>query len=99
MSSPNAIWQVLDRLHAESPLTNSAFGVALAALIYLRWADFQEAEQEAVAAFNGSAYEPAFPARLHWRSYHDRDPRELHQLFSMELPGALEGFGNTRHNP
>ena len=98
-STQNALWEVLDGLRAESPLTGNEFAVALAALIYLRWADFQEAEQEAVAAFDDAPYEPVLPGRFHWRSYHDRDPQELQQLFASELPRALEGFGNARHSP
>ena len=71
----------------------------MAVLIYLRWADFQEAEQEAIAAFDDSPYEPALPACLHWRSYCNSEPDELRELLLRELMPALEQLGNSRHNP
>lgn len=73
--------------------------VALAALLYLRWADFQDAEREAIAAFDDTKYEPALPASLHWRSWHDWPSEELSRLFIDRLPSALERLGNARHNP
>ncbi|MEW6663773.1 MAG: N-6 DNA methylase [Thermodesulfobacteriota bacterium] len=73
--------------------------MVLAALIYLRWADFQEAEQEAIAAFDEVDYSPVLPASLHFRSWHDSSPDELVRLFSDRLPQALEGLNNSRGNP
>lgn len=98
-STQTALWHVLDRLRAESPLSGSEVPVALAALIYLRWADFQEAEQEAVAAFDDKNYEPALPAQFHWRSYCDSEADRLGSLFAQELPDVLERLGNARHSP
>ncbi|ODA32136.1 N-6 DNA methylase [Planctopirus hydrillae] len=98
VSSHNAIWQMLDRVRATSPISGSEFGVALAALIFLRWADFEEAEREAIAAFDDVTYEPVLPARFHWRTWCNiRDPRELEHLF-QELPSALHRFANSRHD-
>ena len=98
VSSHNAIWQVLDGVRANSPVSGSEFGVALAALIFLRWADFEEAEREAIAAFDDVEYEPVLPAKFHWRSWCDvRDPGELEHIF-RELPLALDRFSNSRHD-
>jgi type I restriction enzyme M protein len=73
-------------------------GVALAALIFLRWADFEEAEREAIAAFDDVNYEPVLPAKFHWRSWCNiHDPRDLERLF-RELPSALDRFSNSRHD-
>lgn len=98
VSSHNAVWQMLDRVRANSPISGSEFGVALAALIFLRWADFEEAEREAIAAFDDVDYEPVLPAKFHWRSWCNiHDPRELKQHF-RELPSALDRFSNSRHD-
>ncbi len=73
-------------------------GVALAALIFLRWADFEEAEREAIAAFDDVNFEPVLPAKFHWRSWCNiHDPRDLERLF-RELPSALDRFSNSRHD-
>lgn len=98
VSSHNAIWQMLDRVHAKTGVPNSDVGVALAALIFLRWADFEEAEREAIAAFDDVDYEPVLPAKFHWRSWCNiDDPRELERVF-QELPSALHSFANSRHD-
>ncbi|REJ90690.1 MAG: hypothetical protein DWQ35_15940 [Planctomycetota bacterium] len=89
---------MLDRVRANSPISGSEFGVALAALIFLRWADFEEAEREAIAAFDDVDYEPVLPAKFHWRSWCNiHDPRELEYPF-RELPSALDRFSNSRHD-
>lgn len=88
----------IDRIRSDSPLTGGEFAVPLCALIYLRWADFQEAEQEAIAAFEDTNYSPVLPSQFHWRSYHDAAPERLQTLFGQELPSALERLGNERHN-
>jgi|TARA_R110000868_G_scaffold409926_4_gene696576 type I restriction enzyme M protein len=98
VSSHNAIWQMLDRVRANSPISNSEFGVALAALIFLRWADFEEAEREAIAAFDDVDYEPVLSTKFHWRSWCNvQNPGELEHIF-RELPSALDRFANSRHD-
>lgn len=99
MSSQIAIGRALDQLRADSGVSHSEFAVALGALIYLRWADFQDAEQEAVAAFDDSNYEPILPAALHWRTYHSMPVERLQKLLSDELPCRLGSLANERHNP
>jgi len=70
----------------------------LAALIYLRWADFQEAELEAIAAFDEVDYEPVLPAGLHWRTWHELPPKKLREFFGEQLSPTLERLNNSRHN-
>ncbi|MFC1881356.1 N-6 DNA methylase [Thermodesulfobacteriota bacterium] len=70
----------------------------LAILIYLRWADFQEAELEAIAAFDNTTYEPVLPASLHWRTWHHLRPDELFHVLTERLPAALHQLHNSRHN-
>jgi len=73
--------------------------VVVAALFYLRWVDFQEAEQEAIAAFDEAEYSPALPSPFHWRNYYDRSAAELRVFFADELPAMLSDLRNTRTNP
>ena len=40
-----------------------------AAVLLLRWAEHMEAEQEALAAFDGNDYVPAVPRAQHWSSW------------------------------
>ncbi len=99
VSSHNTIWQMFDRVRTTPPISGSEFGVALAALIFLRWADFEEAEREAIAAFDDVDCEPVLPAKLHWRSWCNiHDPRGLEYTFG-ELASALGRFSNSRHDP
>jgi len=95
--SASAITQVLRRLQ-EDQLPPHDTVVALAALIYLRWADFQEAEQEAISAFDETDYRPLLPASMHWRSWYLLSPQELKELFAERLPHALEQLNNFRHH-
>lgn len=97
VSSQSETWKMLSRLWDESPLPAHEMGVTLAALIYLRWADFQEAEQEAVAAFDDIDYRPVLPSSLHWRSWHLLPPQELKEFFAERLSRALDGLNNSRH--
>jgi len=72
--------------------------VELAALIYLRWADFRDAELEAIAAFDGLEYVPTLPAALHWRSWHLLRSDDLRAVFIDRLPLALETLANARNS-
>ena len=78
---------MLDSLRSEVPAHE--MGVALAALIYLRWADFQEAELEAIAAFDEADYEPVLPTGLHWRAWHELPLKQLQGFFGKQLSQAL----------
>ena len=94
--SAKGLWAQLDHLRGELPAYDMP--VTLAALLYLRWADFQEAEQEAIAAFDEADYDPVLPAALHWRSWYDLPPHDLPKLFADRLAPALERLNNSRHN-
>jgi type I restriction enzyme M protein len=97
VSSQSGILKVLDHLHDD--IRGHQVGVALAALIYLRWVDFQDAEQEAIAAFDGAEYRPALSPSMHFRSWHAFPPDELSGVFADRLPQALEGLSNSLYNP
>lgn len=91
--------RALEQLRADkSGIGASEFAVSLAALIFLRWADFQDAEQEAIAAFDDANYEPILPATLHWRTFHNLPVERLQRVLAHELPDQLTRLGNARHN-
>jgi type I restriction enzyme M protein len=91
--------KLLDNLLSKSPLRSHEFIEAFATLIVLRWADFQEAEQEAIAAFDDTNYEPVLPASLHWRTWHQLPMGELWPFLTEQLSSALHRLNNSRHNP
>jgi type I restriction enzyme M protein len=95
LNSQRVIWQVFDRLRDEIPPDEIC--VALAALIYLRWADFQEAEHEAISAFEDTEHKPVLPSSMHWRTWHLLPPKELQHFFANRLPKALAQHNNSRH--
>lgn len=66
-------------------LPGSLIREIFASFLLLRWADYQEAEQEAMAAFEERAFQPVLPARLHWRNWHDLNPPEMGCLVAQEL--------------
>ena len=71
---------------------------SLATLIFLRWADFEDAEREAIAGFEGTPYEPVLPSKYHWRTWcHLRSESQLERLI-QELPSVLERCGNHRQD-
>jgi type I restriction enzyme M protein len=80
------------------PQQPSAFVVPLATMIYLRWADFQEAEAEAMAAFDETDHQSLLPASLHWRCWHALISTELPGFFSERLPAAIQRIEGS-HNP
>jgi len=98
-SSQPETWEVLDRLRANSGHPNQDLAVSMAALIYLRWADFQEAEQEAMAAFDETEYRAVLHSSLHWRTWQSFPADELRRILSERLAHNLEGLNNSRHSP
>jgi len=97
LSSTSAIRHLHDALQDRLPSHDIV--LVLSILIYLRWADFQEAEMEAIAAFDDTAYEPVLPASLHWRTWHQLRSDGLFHVLTGRLPAALHQLSNSRHNP
>jgi type I restriction enzyme M protein len=89
--------ELRDRLRL-MPQHPSAFVVPLAVMIYLRWADFQEAEAEAMAAFDETDHTPLLPSSLHWRCWHDLPTGDLAALFFDKLPSAIRRLEGS-HDP
>ena len=92
-TSQVAIWQAFDRVRGK--VSASEFGQGLAALVFLRWVDFQDAEQEAIAAFDDADYRPVLPRRLHWRNWHNAYQNVKKEVFT-ELPDRLGSLANSR---
>lgn len=61
----------LDVLRSEMPVSESRSLIreVFAAFLLLRWADLQDAEQEAMAAFEDRTYQPLLPESLQWRHW------------------------------
>lgn len=95
--SETTLWKQADHLRSEG-----RSGVELvhwlSALILLRWADFVDAEAEAVAAFEDENYTPLIPNAYHWRKWHALEPRELEQFLSHDLQRAVSLI-RDRHDP
>lgn len=92
-------WPMLEYLQRDPAYMPHEIGAQLASLIYLRWADFQEAECEAIAAFDETEYTPVLPASMHWRSWQAKPPDQFRDFLSDILPAKLQALGNERHNP
>ena len=90
-SSPfNDVRELLTLL-AGPRATRSAANVvpSIAALIFLRWAEFQEQEREAIAAFDGVSYAPALPDELRWTRLEKHASQERPELFAKRLLAAV----------
>lgn len=74
---------------------SSARVVPLATLIHLRWIDYQDAEAEAVAAFEESPYTPLLPAKLHWRRWCDLPEHQRTTLFKYELLPSISNLKDS----
>jgi type I restriction enzyme M protein len=78
-------------------LTGSLIREVFAAFLLLRWADYQDAEQEAMAVFEDRSFSPVLPARLQWRSWCDLDPIKM-GLIVAELGSHFDRLRDSREN-
>ena len=84
--------------HLSSTEANSLIREVFAAFLLLRWADLQDAEQEAMAVFEGRSYQPLLPESLQWRHWaHLDDPYAIADRL-RDLARYLRGFrGDSAH--
>ena len=76
----------LDRTR-NTRLTFRDLVVPAAILLYLRWLEHYEGEQEAAAAFDGHEYASSLPDDLRWKNLKDlRGGRLTHQINEILLP-------------
>ncbi|MEX2443485.1 MAG: N-6 DNA methylase [Alkalispirochaeta sp.] len=94
-----SLFQLTDSLRSDSGIDARQLPVQLAALIYLRWVDFQEAERETIAAFEDRPYDLLLPESMYWRVWHASRGDELVGTLTSRLPAALSRLHNVRHNP
>lgn len=90
----------LDVLRSEMPASESRSLIreVFAAFLLLRWADLQDAEQEAMAAFEDRTYQPLLPEPLQWRHWvHLDHPRAVADRL-QELAQYVDGLrGDAAH--
>jgi len=84
----------LDGMGLDGSLIREIFSTFL----LLRWADHQEAEQEAMASFEDRSFCPVLPSRLHWRYWHDLMPLKMGRFLSQELCPALDRLHDSRES-
>jgi type I restriction enzyme M protein len=60
--------QIVDKLN-DKGVTDSWIRPAFAGFLLLRWVDHAEAEQEAMATFEGRLHQPLLPSALRWRNW------------------------------
>lgn len=62
----------------------------LASAIVVRWADMQEADREAIAAFDGTSFVPALVAGTRWRDFCDARGRALSHILAEQVAPSIE---------
>jgi len=78
------------------PFLDADIILPLAGLLFFRWVDQYEAEQEAIAEFDGVDYSPLIPERLRWRSWCTLRGEKANGFIQNEL---LPGIKNNQSNP
>jgi type I restriction enzyme M protein len=71
----------------------------LAVLLLLRWIDLQDAEQEAMAAFEDRSYQALLPEALRWRRWAGLDDPEHVSERLRELTQYVERLRGVEHHP
>ncbi len=66
-----------------------------AVLLFLRWADFYESEQQTNAAFDQVDYTPSLPNHLRWAALEELSKFELEKLWRNELSSSFRAEINT----
>ena len=92
-SSKSTVFQMFDKIRGS--LSTSDFKGAFAALVFLRWAAFEEAEREAIAAFENVNHQPKSTSRFSWHDI-QRGSFELEQMV-RQLPDIVGAFANSQN--
>jgi len=85
-----ATWKLLDAVRAEAEAASAVESIVAptALLLALRWAGEHDAEQAAIAAFNGEEARAILPPELRWSTWRE-DPRPLTR---QEVEGLWSGI-------
>lgn len=90
----------MDVLRSEMPISESRSFIreVFATFLLLRWADLQEAEQEAMAVFEERSYQPLLPQPLQWRHWTRLDHHQAIADRLSQLADFVEGLrGDAAH--
>ena len=101
ITQPDAtsFWAVMDVLRSKVPLSGFVARELLAVFLLLRWIDLQDAEQEAMAAFEDRSYPPLLPEALRWRHWARLDdPKGVSERL-RDLTQYVEGLRDDEPNP
>lgn len=95
------LWGVLNgyRRIGIAPAADRDAVVHAAALLFLRWADFYEAEQKAIAEFECLHYTSALRDDLRWSTLRQQSYQELMRIFRYELVPSLKSADSTPLRP
>jgi type I restriction enzyme M protein len=94
--SIDSLWHLFDAYRAEG---NTADIVpVLAVLIYLRWVDFQDAENAAIAEFDEVEYFLALSGEYRWNEWIHKEAEELSFFLSNKVSQELSSLSNQRNN-
>jgi type I restriction enzyme M protein len=69
----------------------------LSAFLFLRWIDWYDTEQEAIAAFEEKDYQPFLPWQVRWNYIKDLSQDDHKQFYEKFLLPALKRAGNAPH--
>lgn len=89
------LWRVLDTYRRSGRMLARDVVIHTAALLFLRWADFYEAEQAAIAEFELSHYSSTLRENICWSTLRQLDPRDLMRIFQRELVPSLKYADST----
>ena len=92
-SSKSTVFQMFDEIRG--PLSTGDLKTAFTALVFLRWAAFEEAELEAIAAFEDVNYAPAGKPQFQWAEI-DSPDLELRKTIDL-LPNMVWKLRNSRN--
>jgi type I restriction enzyme M protein len=81
---------LVDRLRS-SGLSSRYLRDVFTVAVLLRWADYQEAEEEAMAEFEDRQWRSVLPPRLRWGVWFRLPPSEVGRILFHELPAYLAG--------
>ena len=82
---------LVDRLHSAG-LSGSHLRELFTATVLLRWADYQEAEEQAMAEFEDRQWHSVLPPKLRWGVWFRLPAAELRRILFDELPAYLTGL-------
>jgi len=90
------LWSRLDQLRDRGLAQRLIEDVIapLAGLLFLKWAEHFDSEQEAIAAFDGVDYRPALEVPVRWSSWRDLRGEPLREFLRERLlPGMRSAAG------